>query len=215
MYLFNSPVLKELLVLYQWPGPKHWKRQPTAEEVCLFVCQTTAGGECVCSSVCLSVCQPTAEEMCLFSYLSTYSRGGVFVHWFICLSVNPQQRSFFYICLSHSVNPQQSCVCSSVCVSVCQPTAEEVFLFICLSVNPQERCLFVCLLCLSSHNRWGVFVWHMTHDVWVCVCVHACVWCVCVHVMCVYLCVCVCKLSMMCVCMCTCVCVCVRSYVYV
>ncbi|KAK7108871.1 nucleolar pre-ribosomal-associated protein 1-like [Littorina saxatilis] len=32
MYLFNSSVLKELLTLYQWPGPKHWKRQPSQEE---------------------------------------------------------------------------------------------------------------------------------------------------------------------------------------
>ncbi|KAK7487718.1 hypothetical protein BaRGS_00020985, partial [Batillaria attramentaria] len=32
IHLFNTPVLKELLVLYHWPGPNLWKRQPTDEE---------------------------------------------------------------------------------------------------------------------------------------------------------------------------------------
>ena len=89
MYLFNSPVLKELLVLYQWPGPKHWKRQPTAEEVCLSVNPQGwggGGGGVVHLSVnpqrgggggggggggCSSVFQPTAGGVgCLFSCLS-------------------------------------------------------------------------------------------------------------------------------------------------
>ncbi|XP_076444589.1 nucleolar pre-ribosomal-associated protein 1-like [Babylonia areolata] len=32
IYLFSSPVLKELLALYRWPGPSQWKRQPTDDE---------------------------------------------------------------------------------------------------------------------------------------------------------------------------------------
>ncbi|KAL8586640.1 hypothetical protein ACOMHN_040148 [Nucella lapillus] len=47
IYLFNSPVLKELLALYRWPGPSQWKRQATDDEKEEYTEEQQEVAECV------------------------------------------------------------------------------------------------------------------------------------------------------------------------